>query len=119
MGFNVNKGDIATGNVLLEVTLPDLDQPQKYSVRRISQTTVIPIQVRAKREGASNAVMGMEVFGEVMKGIASIDGSMDFSDLVEKVAQNGDEMMEKFTTYVISLASKSTSELLNDGETIL
>lgn len=119
MAFEVKKGKASVGKVFLEVKLPGVEDVLKYSVKRMTQAQIVPVQVRGKREGKSTQEIAMEIFGVVMKGIESIDESMDFSDLAEIVAQNGDDAMGDFVEYVVGLASKSTAELQADGETIL
>lgn len=117
-GARSNSGDQANQHVLLEVNLPDDDNTYKYSVRRLSRSKLVPLQVRAKREKKSDEELAFLMFGEVMQGIESIEGSIDFSELVDKISECGDDTMGDFVQYVLGLAFKPTSDLINDGETI-
>lgn len=118
MAFDVKRDNTGQTNqhALLEVKLPDTEAVQKYSVKRLSKNRVSSLQIRGKKDGLSNNELGLDIVGEVIAGLEALDGSMDFADLADKVAEFGSESaVSDLTDYMMKLATESAAKLKIDG----
>ena len=118
MAFGVKRDNSGQANqhVLLEVTLPDDETVYKYSVKRLRQRQVVAAQVKATRAGQKLVDANSDLSISIFKDIDSIDGSIDFSDLIDKVANiGGDDSVEELTVYIIKLATEDINKLKNEG----
>lgn len=118
MAFEVKRDgqEKVNQNVLLEVQLPDNDSIQKYSIKRLSNGKLAGIQVRGKKEKATNNEIGFNVVGEVVSNITPLEGSMDFADLTDLINEiSSDDTVAQLTDYVMKLATADVNELKREG----